>query len=55
MDQRHLTFLMRNGLDTYNCYFNRDKKRIIEPDIPNGISLYEALVWNNGTWRVIAF
>ena len=38
MDQRHLTFLMRNGLDTYNCYFNRDKKRIIEPKfVANGI------------------
>ena len=26
MDQRHLTFLRRNGVDMYNCYFNRDKK-----------------------------
>lgn len=29
MDPRHLTFLRRNGLDTYNNYFNRDKKRTI--------------------------
>ena len=27
MDSRHLTFLRRNGVDTYNNYFNRDKKK----------------------------
>ena len=27
MDSRHLTFLRINGVDTYNNYFNRDKKR----------------------------
>jgi hypothetical protein len=26
MDPRHLEFLRRNGLDTYNDYFNRDRK-----------------------------
>ncbi len=26
MDSRHFTFLKRNGMDTYNNYFNRDKK-----------------------------
>lgn len=26
MDSRHLDFIRRNGVDTYNCYFNRDKK-----------------------------
>ena len=36
--EKHLDFLRRNGVDTYNCYFNRDKKRIIEPEIcMNGI------------------
>lgn len=30
MDSRHLTFLQRNGVDTYNNYFNRDKKRTVE-------------------------
>jgi hypothetical protein len=29
MDSRHLTFLQQNGVDTYNNYFNRDKKRTI--------------------------
>jgi hypothetical protein len=29
MDPRHLVFLRRNSLDTYNNYFNRDKKRTI--------------------------
>jgi len=29
MDSRHLTFLQRNGVDTYNNYFNRDKKRTV--------------------------
>ena len=38
MDERHLTFLRHNGVDTYNSYFNRDKKRIIEePEFINGI------------------
>jgi len=27
MDARHLLFLRRNGVDTYNDYFNRDRKR----------------------------
>jgi len=26
MDERHLTFLKRNGVDAYNNYFNRDKR-----------------------------
>lgn len=26
MDSRHLLFLRRNGVDTYNDYFNRDRK-----------------------------
>ena len=26
MDARHLLFLRRNGIDTYNDYFNRDRK-----------------------------
>jgi len=30
MDSRHKLFLQRNGVDIYNCYFNRDKKRHIE-------------------------
>ncbi len=41
MDHRHLTFLRRNGVDTYNSYFNRDKKKTV-PDLffmPNGIPL----------------
>ena len=29
MDSRHLAFLQRNGIDTYNSYFNRDKKRTL--------------------------
>lgn len=29
MDSRHLTFLQLNGVDTYNNYFNRDKKRTV--------------------------
>jgi hypothetical protein len=29
MDPRHIDFLRRNGLNTYNCYFNRDKKRTV--------------------------
>ena len=29
MDPRHMLFLRRNGVDTYNTYFNRDKKRIV--------------------------
>jgi len=39
MDKRHITFLRRNGVDTYNNYFNRDKKRIVEePELfMNGI------------------
>ena len=37
MDQRHLTFLRHNGVDTYNCYFNREKKRTVPLDIPNGV------------------
>jgi hypothetical protein len=44
MDQRHLTFLKRNGVDTYNCYFNRDKKKTILVPLdtffmPDGIPL----------------
>ena len=31
MDHRHLTFLKRHGEDTYNSYFNRDKKKTILP------------------------
>ena len=31
MDPRHMLFLQRHGLDAYNTYFNRDKKRIVEP------------------------
>jgi hypothetical protein len=27
MDSRHIKFLQRNGVDTYNNYFNRDKKK----------------------------
>ena len=34
MDQRHLTFLRRNGVDMYNCYFNRDKKITVPEDGP---------------------
>ncbi len=37
MDSRHKLFLQRNGVDTYNCYFNRDKKRHIEP-LPTDLS-----------------
>ena len=39
MDSRHQSFLRRNGVNTYNCYFNRDKRQKIELpiDIPNGI------------------
>jgi hypothetical protein len=29
MDSRHIKFLQRNGVDTYNNYFNRDKKRTL--------------------------
>lgn len=29
MDPRHYEFLRRNGVDTYNAYFNRDKKRTV--------------------------
>ena len=40
MDSRHREFLKRNGVDTYNAYFNRDKKRNIVPiewiHTPNG-------------------
>ena len=32
MDERYLTFLRRNGVDTYNNYFNRDKK-IVPPEL----------------------
>lgn len=42
MDSRHLTFLQRNGVDTYNNYFNRDKKKTllvpVELFMANGIS-----------------
>ena len=31
MDHRHMLFLKRHGVTAYNNYFNRDKKRIIEP------------------------
>jgi hypothetical protein len=31
MDPRHLSFLRRNGVDTYNNYFNRDNKEIQIP------------------------
>ena len=31
MDSRHLAFLRRNGVDTYNDYFNRDRKINITP------------------------
>ena len=31
MDERHLTFLLRNGVETYNNYFNRDRKRTVAP------------------------
>lgn len=31
MDPRHMLFLQRNGLVAYNIYFNRDKKRTVEP------------------------
>lgn len=32
MDDRHMLFLQRHGLDAYNTYFNRDKKRtVVEP------------------------
>jgi len=34
MDARHLLFLRRNGVDTYNDYFNRDRK-IDLPHTPN--------------------
>jgi len=39
MDARHMLFLRRNGVDVYNSYFNRDKKRVVvEPEIDyNGI------------------
>jgi hypothetical protein len=30
MDERHLTFLKRNGVDAYNNYFNRDKRTIVQ-------------------------
>lgn len=42
MDTRHLTFLRRNGVDTYNNYFNRDNKKILVPleFMTNGISQY---------------
>lgn len=31
-DSRHMLFLQRHGLDAYNTYFNRDKKRtVVEP------------------------
>ena len=30
-DPRHILFLQWHGLDEYNNYFNRDKKRTIEP------------------------
>lgn len=30
MDSRHQSFLQRNGVNTYNCYFNRDKRQKIE-------------------------
>jgi len=40
MDSRHLLFLRRNGVDTYNAYFNRDKKQTVAPiewiDTPKG-------------------
>ncbi len=29
MDSRHLAFLRRNGIDTYNDYFNRDRKIVV--------------------------
>lgn len=42
MDPRHLIFLQRNGINTYNNYFNRDKKRTllvpVELFMTNGIS-----------------
>lgn len=41
MDSRHLTFLQRNGVDTYNNYFNRDNKRTLLVPLEfmtNGIS-----------------
>ena len=40
MDERHFIFLQRYGVDTYNNYFNRDKKRtVVEPALfmANGI------------------
>ena len=30
MDSRHLVFLQRNGIDTYNDYFNRDRRMIVQ-------------------------
>lgn len=30
MDSRHLVFLKRNGVDTYNDYFNRDRRMIVQ-------------------------
>ena len=32
-DSRHIEFIQKNGVHTYNCYFNRDNKFVI-PDEP---------------------
>lgn len=37
MDSRHLAFLRRNGVDTYNDYFNRDRKITVSASLQNMI------------------
>ena len=41
MDDRHMLFLQQHGLDVYNNYFNRDKKRVIlEPVVDESNWMY---------------
>jgi hypothetical protein len=40
-DPRHILFLQRHGLDVYNNYFNRDKKRmVVEPVVDESNWMY---------------
>jgi len=32
LDPRHIEFIQKNGVHTYNCYFNRDKKLVIHDE-----------------------